>query len=163
GNMGMTVAEKIFARVTGRESVQPGDYLEVQASSLRSGVTVLSPNSMRNIANALFPAMPSWGMPLFDPTKAMIVDGHLGASASHRAAEGRAFARQWGEQMGVPKENFFRLGRAGVENMIAAEQCWALPGDCFFHAANGHICTAGALGAFTTSLAHESAAYLVWG
>src|SRR5262245_66504925 len=120
----MTVVEKILARASGREQVVPGEYVEIAPTSN----TVLAAHNGR--AKGM-PEMIANGWKLFDPERVMIVDGHLGASASHRAAEGRELTRQWMAAMGVPSKNFYRLGRSGIENMISVEQCWALPGDVF--------------------------------
>ncbi len=154
--MAMTIVEKILAKAAGRDTVIPGEYLEVRPTSK----TVLAAHNGR--AKGM-PEMIANGWKLFDPERVMIVDGHLGASASHRAAEGRELTRQWMKAMGVPSKNFLRLGRGGIENMVAAEQCWALPGDVFVQGANGHISTAGALGAFVCALSYETLAYLVRG
>jgi 3-isopropylmalate/(R)-2-methylmalate dehydratase large subunit len=154
--MAMTVVEKILARAAGRETVVPGDYLEITPTSN----TVLAAHNGKSKG---MPQMIANGWKLFDPERVMIVDGHLGASASHRAAEGRELTRQWMAAMGVPSKNFLRLGRGGIENMVAAERCWALPGDVFVQGANGHISTAGALGAFVCALSYETLAYLVRG
>jgi 3-isopropylmalate/(R)-2-methylmalate dehydratase large subunit len=154
--MPMTVVEKILARAAGRQSVTPGDYLEIRPTSK----TVIAAHTGRSKG---LPEMMAHGWKLFDPERVMIVDGHLGASASHRAAEGRELTRQWMAAMDVPSKNFIRLGRGGIENMVAVERCWALPGDVFVQGANGHISTAGALGAFVCALSYETLAYLVRG
>jgi 3-isopropylmalate/(R)-2-methylmalate dehydratase large subunit len=154
--MAMTIAEKILARAAGRPSVVPGDYLEIRPTSN----TVLAAHNGKS--KGMIDMLEN-GWKLFDPQRVMIVDGHLGASASHRAAEGRELTRRWMAAMGVPSKNFFRLGRGGIENMVSAEQCWALPGDVFVQGANGHISTAGALGAFVCALSYETLAYLVRG
>ena len=154
--MAMTVVEKILARAAGDATVVPGDYLEIRPTSK----TVLAAHNGKSKGMT---DMLANGWQLFDPARVMIVDGHLGASASHRAAEGRELTRQWMAAMGVPSENFVRLGRGGIENMVSAERCWALPGDVFVQGANGHISTAGALGAFVCALSYETLAYLVRG
>jgi 3-isopropylmalate/(R)-2-methylmalate dehydratase large subunit len=154
--MAMTLVEKILARAAGRDRVVPGDYLEIVPTTN----TALAAHTSKSKG---LPIMIEKGWRVFDPERVMIVDGHLGASASHRAAETREIARKWMAAMGVPSKNFFRLGRGGIENMVAAEQCWALPGGTYFQGANGHVSTAGALGAFVCALSAESLAYLVRG
>jgi 3-isopropylmalate/(R)-2-methylmalate dehydratase large subunit len=154
--MPMTVVEKILARAAGRTSVTPGEYLEIAPTSR----TVLAAH---NGWSKGMPEIIANGWKLFDPERVMIVDGHLGASASHRAAQGRELTRRWMAATGIPSENFVRLGRGGIENMVAVERCWALPGDVYLQGANGHISTAGGLGAFACALSYETLAYLVRG
>src|SRR5436189_279636 len=55
------------------------------------------------------------------------------------------------------------LARAAGRGVVSPEQGWALPGDVFVQGANGHISTAGALGAFVCALSYETLAYLVRG
>ncbi len=153
--MGMTIVEKILARASERDKVSPGEFLEITPIP----VTVINPSSMEGRVRPTL----EWGKPLLFPERVFIVDGHLGASASNGAAKGREFARFWMEKMGVPSENFLRLGRSGIENMITVERCWVRPGDCYFQGVNGHISTAGALGAFSSALGYETASFLVRG
>lgn len=93
----------------------------------------------------------------------MSTSKHLGATASHDSAETRRATREWAASVGIPAENLIELGRGGIENMVAIEQCWALPGAPYFQGVNGHVSTVGALGAFASALSYGTAAYLVRG
>src|SRR6186997_126853 len=105
--MPATVIEKILAKASGRVAVVPGEYLELTPTSN----TVLAAHTGKSKG---LPLMLKNGWKVFDPKRVMMVDGHLGASASHRAAEGRELTREWMAAMGIPSENFFRLGRGGI-------------------------------------------------
>ena len=48
-------------------------------------------------------------------------------------------------------ENFFDVGRMGVEHALLPEQGLVGPGDCII-GADSHTCTYGALGAFSTGV-----------
>lgn len=154
--MGQTIIEKILARASGKATVAPGDYLEVTTPC----PTVMAPHSAMDKGAGL---ITEWNAKIYDPTKVMLVDGHLGATASHGAAEKRKALREWAATVGVPEENIWDLGRSGIENMVAVEQVWALPGECYFQGVNGHISTAGALGSFASALSFGTAAYLLRG
>ena len=154
--MGSTIVEKILARASGRSRVAPGDYVEI----VTGRPTVIAPHSAMDKGAGL---ILEWGAKVFDPTRIKIVDGHYGATASHNAAESRRWMRAWARTMGVPDENIYELGRQGIENMVAVEQCWPLPGTCYFQGVDGHISTAGALGAFASALSYGTAAYLLTG
>lgn len=91
------------------------------------------------------------------------MDGHLGATASHNAGEVRVTTRTWAEDVGIPPENLFNLGRSGVETMISVEHCWPLPGELYLQGVNGHVSTAGALGAFVSALSYGTGGYLLTG
>lgn len=154
--MGQTIIEKILARASGKATVAPGDYLEVTTPC----PTVMAPHSAMDKGAGL---ITEWKAKVYDPTKVMLVDGHLGATASHGAAEKRKVLREWASTVGVPEENIWDLGRSGIENMVAVEQVWAVPGECYFQGVNGHISTAGALGSFASALSFGTAAYLLRG
>jgi 3-isopropylmalate/(R)-2-methylmalate dehydratase large subunit len=154
--VGSTVTEKILARASGRSKVAPGEYVEVTTRC----PTVIAPHSALDKGVGL---IQEWGAQVYDPTRIKIVDGHYGATASHGAAENRRWMRAWARAMAIPEENIYDLGRQGIENMIAVEHCWPLPGTCYFQGVNGHISTAGALGAFASALSYGTAAYLLTG
>lgn len=154
--MGQTIIEKILARASGKARVSPGDYLEVTTPC----PTVLAPHSAMDKGAGL---ITEWNAKIYDPTKVKLVDGHLGATASHGAAEKRKALREWAMKLGIPEENIWDIGRSGIENMVAVEQVWARPGECYFQGVNGHISTAGALGSFASALSYGTAAYLLRG
>ena len=154
--MGKTITEKILAKAAGRRDVSPGDYIEVgsrcptpmgNAGSLRGGVEFCA----------------EWKVGVFDPRLIRIVDGHLGATASHNAARSRMSARKWAKVVGIPDENIYSLGRSGIENMFSAERAWALPGEVYLQAVNGHSSGSGALGAFATTLSYGRGEYFMTG
>jgi homoaconitase/3-isopropylmalate dehydratase large subunit len=104
-----------------------------------------------------------WGVGVFNPKLIKIVDGHLGATASHNAARSRMAARKWAKAVGVPDDNIYTLGRSGIENMFSAEHAWALPGEVYLQAVNGHSSGSGALGAFATTLSYGRGEYFMTG
>jgi 3-isopropylmalate/(R)-2-methylmalate dehydratase large subunit len=154
--VGNTITEKILAKASGRAEVAAGEYVEVTTPC----PTVIAPHSAMDKGAGL---ILDWGDRVFDPGRVKIVDGHYGATASHNAAENRRWMREWARSMGIPEGNIYDLGRQGIENMVAVEHCWPLPGTCYFQGVNGHISTAGALGAFASALSYGTAAYLLTG
>lgn len=154
--MGKTITEKILAKAAGRKEVSPGEYIEVGSrcptpmgnfGSLRGGLEFCA----------------EWKVGVFNPKLIRIVDGHLGATASHNAAKSRMGARQWAATVGIPEENIYTLGRSGIENMFSAERAWALPGEVYLQAVNGHSSGSGALGAFATTLSYGRGEYFMTG
>ncbi|MDO8567547.1 MAG: aconitase family protein [Dehalococcoidales bacterium] len=153
--MGKTITEKILARASGRVSVFPGDYLEVSSRRPVTMFTLLDrgPNQLREMGCNR----------VFNPELVNVVDGHNGATASQQAGESRRAIERWAREVGIPEKNIYLLGRSGIEHVMAGEKCWALPGDCFFQAVNGHTSSLGALGAFAITLSYGSGAYLLTG
>ncbi|MCL5951286.1 MAG: aconitase family protein [Chloroflexi bacterium] len=154
--MGQTITEKILSRAAGRP-VSPGEYIEV---SSRVPITM-----GRFTGDRTSPMMKELGVDkLFDPNLIHFVDGHIGTSPSHNAGEARSRTREFGKRMGIPLENIFELGRAGIEHVVSGDNAWALPGEIFMCAHNnGHTTTSGALGAFAFPLTFGSNNYLITG
>ncbi|MFC2067134.1 aconitase family protein [Chloroflexota bacterium] len=153
--MQKTITEKILARASGRAAVSPGEYLEV---SSRRPVTLHThmdrgPEQMKEMGFSR----------VFNPKLVNVVDGHNGATASQQAGEARRAIEKWAREVGIPEENIYLIGRAGIEHVFASEKCWALPGDCFFQVVNGHTSTLGGIGAFAVTLSYGSGAYLMTG
>lgn len=154
--MGKTITEKILARAAGRKEVSPGEYVEV---SSRCPTPMGNFGSMRGGVELCV----EWKVGVFNPQLIRIVDGHLGATASHNAARARMAARKWAQAVGIPPENIHTLGRGGIENMFSAERAWALPGEVYLQAVNGHSSGSGALGAFATTLSYGRGEYFMTG
>ena len=154
--MGKTITEKILAKAAGRKEVSPGEYIEVSSRC---------PTPMGNFGSLRggLEFCVEWGVGVFNPRLIRIVDGHLGATASHNAARSRFGARKWAQAVGIPQENIYTLGRAGIENMFSAERAWALPGEVYLQAVNGHSSGSGALGAFATTLSYGRGEYFMTG
>jgi 3-isopropylmalate/(R)-2-methylmalate dehydratase large subunit len=136
--MGKTITEKILAKAAGRKEVSPGEYIEVGSRC---------PTPMGNFGGLRggLEFCVEWDVGVFNPKLIRIVDGHLGATASHNAARSRMGARKWAATVGIPEENIYTLGRSGIENMFSAERAWALPGEVYLQAVNGHSSGSGAL------------------
>lgn len=154
--MGKTITEKILARAADRKEVSPGEYIEVSSRC---------PTPMGNFGNLRggLEFCVEWGVGVFNPQLIRIVDGHLGATASHNAARSRRITREWAKAVGIPEENIYILGRGGIENMFSAERAWALPGEVYLQAVNGHSSGNGALGAFATTLSYGRGSYFMTG
>ena len=153
--MGKTISEKILAKASGRTAVSPGEYLEVSSRlPVTMGVDMgRGPNQVEELGLSR----------VFNPKLINIVDGHSGVTGQPQAAEARRAIVRWAKKVGIPEENIYLLGRSGIEHVFAGEKCWALPGECFLQATNGHTPTLGALGAFAVTLSYGSGGYLVTG
>jgi 3-isopropylmalate/(R)-2-methylmalate dehydratase large subunit len=152
--MGKTITEKILAKASGKSDVSPGEFVHVGTRR---------PVVLGGIGRGIGKFTDVGAKKVFNPKLLKIVDGHFGATASGRVAEIRRTMKEWARQMGIPRENIFELGRQGIEHVVSAEHCWALPGEVFFEVVNGHTSLLGALGAFAVTLSYGSGAFLVTG
>lgn len=155
--MGSTITEKILARAAGRTKVSVGEYIDVRTDR---------PTTLAHQGAWWYgiPYITEWGVQVPFPEKIKLVDGHLGATASHNSGMWRHIMRDWANKVGLPEENIYDLGHNhGIENMVAVQNCWPIPGECYFQGCDGHISTAGALGAFAGATSFGTAAFLMRG
>jgi 3-isopropylmalate/(R)-2-methylmalate dehydratase large subunit len=139
--MPQTVAEKILAAHTGRDTVVPGELVNVRIDmALANDITA-------PIAIELFEA--SGFKAVFDPEKIALVPDHFVPNKDVRSAEQvqamRAFAKKY------HIKHFFELGDMGIEHVLLPEQGLVVPGDVVI-GADSHTCTYGALGAFANGV-----------
>ena len=162
--LGKTIVEKILAKadLLGRETVSPGDYVEVRHGGLKLNLDCDLEASRVLVWKEL-------GWPeLYSPESIMLVGGHVGTSSCppHSTAlttEILNANREWALKLGVPEENILDLGRAGVEHHVSIDNAWALPGTVHLSIVNGHAYMHGAVGAWAMSLSGAANAFLITG
>ena len=139
--MPRTIAEKILAVHAGRDTVVPGELINVRVDlALANDITA-------PIAIELFEK--SGVASVFDRERIALVPDHFVPNKDVRSAVQvqtmRAFAKKY------DIKHFFELGDMGIEHVLLPEQGLVLPGDVVI-GADSHTCTYGALGAFATGV-----------
>lgn len=139
--MPQTITEKILAAHAGRETVAPGELINVRIDmALANDITA-------PIAIDLFEK--SRVESVFDPEKIALVPDHFVPNKDIRSAVQvqamRTFARKY------HIKHFFELGEMGIEHVLLPEKGLVLPGDVVI-GADSHTCTYGALGSFATGV-----------
>ena len=86
---------------------------------------------------------------VFNKSRVALVMDHFTPNKDIKAAEQVKRVREFADKYDV--ENFFDVGRMGVEHALLPEQGLVGPGDCII-GADSHTCTYGALGAFSTGV-----------
>jgi homoaconitase/3-isopropylmalate dehydratase large subunit len=148
--MGKTITEKILARASGKTNVSPGEYVFLTSPCPVPGIG----RGKEFYEDAPF---------LFDPTKAIVMDDHMGASGwnAFKTEDDRAAMWKWAKQLKIPRENIYI--NKGIGHVISGEHCWPLPGTVYLSITNGHSTTLGGLGALALTLSMEAMAYMVLG
>jgi 3-isopropylmalate/(R)-2-methylmalate dehydratase large subunit len=150
--MGKTITEKILAKAGGKKEVAPGEY-----------VFLTSPCPVPGIGRG-GPPIESLGAKFFDPTMAIVMDDHAGDGGFKDMMETeveRAHMAKRAKALGIPQSNIFV--NKGIGHLLAAENCWALPGTVYLSITNGHSTTMGGIGALSLTLSYESTAYMILG
>ncbi|KXB09665.1 3-isopropylmalate dehydratase [candidate division MSBL1 archaeon SCGC-AAA833F18] len=138
--MGMTIAEKILARNSGRGHVEPGDVVratidKAMANDITAPLTVdaIKDMDLKEVWN---------------PEKIVIVFDHQAPPTTVKAAEDQDTLRKFASQQGI--KNIYG-DFEGVCHQIMLEKPHVLPGQLVV-GADSHTCTYGALGCFAAGI-----------
>lgn len=139
--MGMTMTQKILAAHAGLDHVVPGQLIEAKLD-LVLGNDITSPVAID--------AFESCGATsVFDKSRIALVLDHFVPNKDIKAAEQCRKTRAFAGKYDI--DNFFDVGKMGIEHALLPEQGLVGPGDCII-GADSHTCTYGALGAFSTGV-----------
>jgi 3-isopropylmalate/(R)-2-methylmalate dehydratase large subunit len=145
--MGQTMAEKVFARKTGR-NVRPAEYISADPDKL------MCHEAFSAVASKLIDSKIS---KLWDPDRVVIIFDHYVPSSSQRMAAAQSKIRTLVEQFGI--SNFYGE-REGICHQVMIETGHVRPGDLIL-GADSHTCTYGALGAAACGIGTSEMAYVL--
>lgn len=138
--MGMTMTEKILSRAAGRETVTPGEIVEVEVDLVMTN-DITAPLSIREFKKTGLERV-------FDPKKVVLVPDHFVPAKDIKSAEQSKIMREFAHEQGAI---YFEVGRAGIEHVVLPENGLTLPGQVII-GADSHSCTYGAFNAFSTGM-----------
>ncbi|MBN1863024.1 MAG: 3-isopropylmalate dehydratase large subunit [Dehalococcoidales bacterium] len=136
----MTLTEKILAAHTDKETVSPGEFVNVRVDLVLAN-DVTAPIAIREFQKIGLKRV-------FDPKKIVMVPDHFTPCKDIASAEQVKLMREFAREQGII---YFEVGRVGIEHVLLPEQGLVLPGDVVI-GADSHTCTYGALGAFATGV-----------
>ena len=139
--MGMTMSQKILAYHAGLDSVKAGQLINAKLDMVL-GNDITSPVAVKEFEKAGFSC-------IHCPERVSLVMDHFTPNKDIKAAEQVKTVRNFANKYGV--ENFFDVGRMGIEHALLPEQGLVGAGDLVI-GADSHTCTYGALGAFSTGV-----------
>ncbi len=138
--MGMTVAEKILARASGRQSVHPDEIVVAQVDLALS----------HENADLVRKSFQEIGAPrVWDPERIVIILDHRVPAESEKTAATHKAIREFVRQQGI--RNFYDVGRGGICHQVLVENGHVRPGMVLV-GTDSHTTTHGALGAFATGI-----------
>jgi len=139
--MGMTISEKILAAHAGKDSVVPGELIEVDVDfALANDIT--APIAIDRFRRA-------GAKKVFDPERLALVPDHFVPNKDIDSAIQCKLLRDFAQEHDL--RYYFEVGRMGIEHALLPEQGLVVPGDVVV-GADSHTCTYGALGAFATGV-----------
>ncbi|MCX6695184.1 MAG: aconitase family protein, partial [Candidatus Altiarchaeota archaeon] len=143
--MGQTIAEKILAGKSGRESVVPGEIVEASVDYVMvNDVTGLPAFEVFEKFNA---------KPIREKT--ILIPDHYVPNKDVASAEQAKAMRNFARKYSI--ENYFEVGCGGVCHQLMIEEGFAAPGRLIV-GADSHTCSYGALGCFATGIGSTEAA-----
>ena len=114
--MGMTMAEKILARHSGREKVAPGEYVWAKVDGTHFAAHHVSKLTEKYKIEKVF-----------DPDRIYIVEDHMALPPNVMVANEMAKTRRFVRKHGI--KNFFEYGRHGIQHELFPQNGYVSPGD----------------------------------
>ncbi len=138
--MGMTLAEKILARASGRDVVHPDEIVVAKVDLALS----------HENADLVRKSFAEIGIPkVWDPSKIVIIFDHRIPAESEKTATTHKAIREFVAAQGIT--NFYDVGRGGICHQVLAERGHVKPGMVLV-GTDSHTTTHGAFGAFATGI-----------
>ena len=147
--MGMTFAEKILAKYSGKKQLVPGEIVTVHPDHL------LTHDNSAAIVGKISDDLEEFGV--YSRSLPVIVLDHVIPAASEKTALNHRKIREFVKLHGV--QNFFDVG-SGVCHQVVVEKGFALPGKLLL-GSDSHTCSYGAIGSFSSGIDRTEAASLL--
>lgn len=138
--MGMTLAEKILARASGREAVTPDEIVVARVDLAMS----------HENADLVRKSFLEIGAPkVWDPSRIVIIFDHRVPAESEKTATTHKAVREFAAAQGI--QHFYDVGRGGICHQVLPENGHVRPGMVLV-GTDSHTTTHGAFGAFATGI-----------
>ena len=148
--MRMTIAEKILARASGRDSLRPGEIVTARIDRTR-----LSDHRVPEYHKALL----ELGITsVWNPDKVTALIEHNAPASSLANADAHVDCRKFVEDYGIP--HFYEVGRGGICHTVFIEEGFARPGE-LVAACDSHTCTYGAFNVAARGLGIDDMIYVL--
>ena len=147
--MGMTFAEKILAKYSGKKEVISGQIVTVKPDHL------LTHDNTAAIIQKIKPELEKYGV--VNNNLSVIVIDHIIPAASEKTATNHKVIREFVKKYEI--KNFFDVG-VGICHQVVVEKGLALPGELVL-GSDSHTCSYGAVGAFSLGIDRTEAASLM--
>jgi 3-isopropylmalate/(R)-2-methylmalate dehydratase large subunit len=153
----MNITEKILARASNNDKVEPEDVIFVNVDKAMVH-DVSGPGVIK-----VFEKLQKQGISvekLWDPSKVWVAEDHFVPSADKVSAENIVKLSNFTKNYGIEKHFKYGMGQYGICHTLSHEEAMVLPGEVYV-AGDSHTNTTGALGAFACGLGHTDIAYVL--
>ena len=142
--MELTITEKILRDHCDNKNVVAGDFILATISKCLAN-DITAPIAIEVFEKVIEGTNTS----VFDESKIILTPDHFTPNKDVASAIQCEILRNFANKYKI--ENYFEVGRGGIEHCLIPEQGLVQPGDLFI-GADSHTCTYGALGAFSTGV-----------
>ena len=149
--MPYTIAEKILAAHSGRDSVEAGELLTAKVD-LAMANDVTTPPAIAEFTKLEIDRV-------WDPDRVVLVMDHFCPAKDIPAATNAKTSREFAKVQGI--KHFYEGGAAGIEHALLPEQGLVAPGELVV-GGDSHTSTYGALGCFSCGVGHTDIG-MAWG
>ena len=139
--MPYTITEKILLKHIDKKSIAPGDFIYAKID-MALGNDITAPIAIKEFESA-------GAKKVFDTKKIALVPDHFTPAKDRKSADQARILKEFARKHKI--ENYFEIGRMGVEHVLLPEKGLVRPGQLII-GADSHTCTYGALGAFSTGV-----------
>ena len=139
--MGMTMSQKILATHAGLKEVKAGQLINAKLDLVLAN-DITGPVAIKEFKK-------SGAQKVACPDKIALVMDHFAPNKDIKSAQQCKTCREFAAEQTI--ENFFDVGKMGIEHALLPEQGLVGAGDLVI-GADSHTCTYGALGAFSTGV-----------
>jgi len=153
--MAMTITEKILAKHSGKNAVQPGDNVWIDVDVLMTH-DVCGPGTF-----GIFKREFGADAKVWDKDKLVVIPDHYIFTADTHANRNIQILRDFAKEQDLP--HYFDVGTPrykGVCHVAMPEEGFTRPGEVLF-GTDSHTCTAGAFGEFATGIGNTDAAFVL--
>lgn len=153
----MNITEKILARASNNDKVEPEDVVFVNVDKAMVH-DVSGPGVIK-----VFEKLQKQGInieKLWDPSKIWVAEDHFVPSADKISAENIVKLSNFTKHYGIEKHFKYGMGQYGICHTLSHEEAMVLPGEVYV-AGDSHTNTTGALGSFACGLGHTDMAYVL--
>jgi 3-isopropylmalate/(R)-2-methylmalate dehydratase large subunit len=143
----MTMAEQVLARASGRDRVEPGDYLTARVDiAMCHEALVACGRQLQDLGIE----------EVWDPDRVIVVLDHSFPAATERMASSHQMARSFVERFGISQF----LGHAGICHQVLVERGLIKPGELVL-GTDSHSTTYGAVGAAGAGIGISEMTYVL--
>ncbi|MGH8660467.1 MAG: aconitase/3-isopropylmalate dehydratase large subunit family protein [Burkholderiales bacterium] len=143
--MGMTIAEKILAKKSGRKQVAPGDLVTVEVDTIVMIDNSFIASRWRSIQKVR------------DPARIIVVFDHRAPASTEDAAAAHRTGRQFVEKFGIKR--FHDVGYdQGISHQLVADHGYALPGTVLV-CSDSHTCSGGVFNCIARGVGEPDVVY----